>query len=241
MDADMATGRIPGTNAGTGAGTNSGASAGGTARRFQFDPGRRRDRASPRYSRFVGMMKLLLPLLALGLIVAVVIWPNELRQATGFHLAYVSTSDGGAAELTMLRPRYLGTDARNRPFVVTADRATQDPNDQRLITLVQLQADMAMADGRWFTIMADSGTYHQQRQHLRLNGAINLFSDQGYEFNARAVDIDLKSGRAVSNQPVAGQGPFGTLRADSLEVEDFGQRLIFKGNVRMRVVARDRG
>jgi lipopolysaccharide export system protein LptC len=230
MGADIATGANTGTSA-----------DGGAKRRFHFDPGRRRTGASPRYSRFVGMMKLLLPLLALGLVVAVVIWPNELREATGFHLAYVSTNTGGAAELTMLRPRYLGTDARNRPFVVTADRATQDPKDQRLVTLVRLQADMAMADGRWFTIMADSGIYHQQRKHLRLMGAINLFSDQGYEFNATMVDIDLNSGRAVSDQPVNGQGPFGTLRADRLEVENFGQRLLFKGNVRMRIVARDRG
>ena len=88
------------------------------------------------------MMKLLLPLLALSLALAVVIWPNEFRQATGFHLAYVSPDDSGNAELTMLRPRYLGTDARNQPFVVTADSATQDPLNQRLISLVQLQADM---------------------------------------------------------------------------------------------------
>jgi len=207
-------------------------------RRFQFDPDRRRARASPRYSRFVGMMKLLLPLLALGLVVAVVIWPNEFRQAAGFHLAYVASTDGSAAELAMLRPRYLGTDARNRPFVVTADRATQDPNDQRLITLVRLQADMAMSDGRWFTVMADKGIYHQQHEFLRLEGAINLFSDQGYEFNAQVFDVDMRAGEAVSNQPVHGQGPFGTLRADRLEVEDFGRRLLFRGNVRMRIAAR---
>ena len=207
------------------------------ARRFQFDPQRRRAGASPRYNRFVGMMKLLLPLLALGLVVAVVIWPNEFRDAAGFHLAYVDNNNDGAAELTMLRPRYLGTDARNRPFVVTADRATQDPDDQRLITLVRLQADMAMTDGRWFTVLADHGTYHQQQQVLRLIGGINLFSDQGYEFNAQTVDIDLNKGLAVSNKPVFGQGPFGTLRADRLEIEDFGQRLLFQGNVKMRIAA----
>ena len=229
MDSDIAATESPGeTKEGKGDGT----------RRFDFDPRRRRTLASPRYSRFVGMMKLLLPLLALGLVVVVVIWPNKLREATGFHLDYVSTDENGAAELTMLRPRYLGTDNRNRPFVVTAARATQDPNDQRLITLVELQADMVMTDGRWFSIIANDGTYHQQHQRLRLNGAINLFSDQGYEFNAQTVDIDLNKGRAVFDQPVAGQGPFGTLRADRLEIEDFSQRLYFRGNVRMRLVAR---
>jgi lipopolysaccharide export system protein LptC len=218
-------------------GDNDSQAVGKAPRRFQFDPDRRQDLTSPRYSRFVGMMKLLLPLLALGLVVAVVIWPNEFSEATGLHLSYTTPEDGSAAELTMLHPRYLGTDARNRPFVVTADRATQDPNDQRNVTLEQLQADMATADGRWFTILAHKGVYHQQRQQLRLQGPINLFSDQGYEFNAEVADIDLKSGRAVSDQPVRGQGPFGTLQADRMEVEDFGQRLLFMGNVKMRVMA----
>ena len=186
------------------------------------------------------MMKLLLPLLALGLALAVVIWPNEFRQATGFHLAYVSSDDGSNAELTMLRPRYLGTDARHQPFVVPADSATQDPLNQRLISLVQLQADMSMADGRWFTAMADHGIYHQQHQFLRLEGAINLFSDQGYEFNARIAEIDLKSGKAVSALPVNGQGPFGSIKADRLEIEDFGQKLLFLGNVEMRIEAQRR-
>ncbi len=212
-----------------------------TAQRFQFDPGRRRVRVSPRYSRFVGMMKLLLPVLALGLMVAVVLWPNEFSETTGFHLSYAAPEEGGTAELAMLQPRYLGTDARNRPFVITADRAIQDPNDQRLITLDRLQADMSLADGQWFTIMADTGIYHQQRQILRLQGAINLFSDQGYEFNARAVEIDLNKGRATTDQPVRGQGPFGTLRADQLIVEDYGRRLYFKGNVKLHVVTRSRG
>ena len=187
------------------------------------------------------MMKLLLPLLALGLAVAVVIWPNEFQQATGFHLAYVSSDDGGNVELTMLRPRYLGTDARNRPFVVTAASATQGPLNQRLISLVQLQADMSMADGRWFTAMADHGIYHQQHQILRLEGAINLYSDQGYEFHAQITEIDLKSGKAVSALPVNGQGPFGSIRADRLEIEKFGQKLLFLGNVKMRILVQRRG
>ena len=97
-----------------------------------------------------------------------------------------------------------------------------------------------MANGEWFTILADTGIYHQQRQYLQLQGAINLFSDQGYEFNAQAIEIDLSNGRATTDQPVRGQGPFGTLRADHMVVEDYGQRLFFKGNVKMHLMTRSR-
>lgn len=205
-------------------------------RRFEIEPSRRRAKVSPNYSRFVGMMKLLLPLLGLGLVVTLLVWPNEFQKTTGFHLAYVSSDAGGGADLKMLRPRYLGTDARNRPFVVTADSATQDPVDQRLVTLARLQADMSMADGQWLTVLADMGTYHQQKQFLYLEGAISLFSDQGYEFNAQSAEINLKLGQAVSSHPVNGQGPFGTIRANRLKIEEFGRKIMFFGNVKMRIV-----
>ena len=210
-------------------------------RGFEFEPSRRRVKASSSYSRFVNMMKLLLPLLGLGLVVTLVVWPNEFHKVSGFHLAYLSPDDDGSVDLTMLRPRYMGTDARNQPFVVTADSATQDPADQRLITLIRLQADMSMADGRWFTVMADNGIYHQQKKVLRLDGTINLFSDQGYEFNARNVEVNLQSGEAFTSLPVNGQGPFGTVSADRLEIEEFGKKLFFSGNVKMRILLQGRG
>ncbi|MDP6344619.1 MAG: LPS export ABC transporter periplasmic protein LptC [Alphaproteobacteria bacterium] len=212
-----------------------------TPRHFRFAPVRRLAGVGQRYSRFVGMMRLVLPLVALGLVVIVIAWPNGLDRDDGFQISFADMRPGEAGELTMLRPRYLGTDSRNRPFVVTADRATQDPDDQRLITLRQLQADMTTAGGGWFTVLAEAGVYHQQRQQLHLQGPINIFSDSGYEFHAQAVDIDLIKGRAVSDQPVRGQGPFGTLRADRLVIEDQGGRMQFQGNVKMRIAAPGRG
>ena len=73
-----------------------------------------------------------------------------------------------------------------------------------------------------------------------MEGAINLFSDQGYEFNARSADVNLKSGKAVSSFRVDGQGPFGTIRGDSLEIAEFGEKLLFLGNVKMHIVIRGR-
>ena len=98
-----------------------------------------------------------------------------------------------------------------------------------------------MADGRWFTMMADNGIYHQQKKFLRLDGTINLFSDQGYEFNARNAEINLQSGEGFSSLPVNGQGPFGTVRADRLRIEEFGKKLRFLGNVKMRILLQGRG
>ena len=90
-----------------------------------------------------------------------------------------------------------------------------------------------MEDGAWLTVIASGGVYHQGRQTLRLDGPVNIFSDLGYEFHAETAMIDLAAGGAKSDRPVYGQGPFGSVRADRMDVQQHGQRLLFDGNVTM--------
>ena len=186
-----------------------------------------------RYSRFVGMMKVFLPALAATLVIVVIAWPGAFDQDDGFHLSFSQMQADGADRLSMLNPRYYGTDKENRPFTVTAKEAVQDANDSRQVTLSDLQADMTMNDGTWISMMANQGVYHQATMILRLTGAISIFSDRGYEFHASVADVDFGAGSARSAQPVSGHGPFGSLRADRMRIEDRGERMLFEGNVKM--------
>lgn len=188
---------------------------------------------SQRYSRFVGMMKVFLPALAATLVIVVIAWPGAFDQDDGFHLSFSQMQADGADRLSMLNPRYYGTDKENRPFTVTAKEAVQDADDSRQVTLSDLQADMTMSDGTWISMMANQGVYHQATMILRLTGAISIFSDRGYEFHASVADVDFSDGSARSGQPVSGHGPFGSLRADRMQIENRGQRMLFEGNVKM--------
>lgn len=207
---------------------------GDVGRRFHFNPQERmRVPVSARYTRFVGAMKLLLPVLALVLIGTVIIWSGSYDRDQGIQLSFLSSSSDKADRLTMVNPRYVGADGGNRPFVVTADLAEQDPANPKRVTLTGVQADMTADDGAWFTAMSPAGHYHQDTHRLTLDGPINVYSDAGYEFHADAVEINLAQGTALSDRPVSGQGPFGTLRADAMRVSERGRRFEFNGNVRL--------
>lgn len=196
---------------------------------------------SQRYSRFVGAMKIFLPALAVILVIAVLSWPSKFDQPEMFQLSFGAEPGRADDDLSMLKPRYIGTDSNGRPFAITAASATQDAKDQRRITLTTLQADMTMHDGSWITLMAASGIYHQSRQHLELRGPVSVFSDLGYEFHALSAQVDLAAGSAVSERPVSGQGPFGRLSADSVRLTENGQRMRFEGNVKVVVFPETNG
>jgi lipopolysaccharide export system protein LptC len=185
------------------------------------------------YSRYVGMMKMLLPMLAIALAVVIFSWPDEFDDAQRLDITFVEPKGKEAEQLTMVNPRYLGTDTDKRPFVVTADVAEQDPNDQRRVTLTAVQADMSTEDGAWFSVTAKRGVYHQGDNSLYLVGPIDMYSDSGYEFHSGSANVDLKAGTAETVDKVVGHGPFGSIKADRLLVSDRGNTLNFSGHVEL--------
>jgi len=190
-------------------------------------------RFGARYSRFVGTMKVLLPLTAAAIAGLILAWPGVHDEPQEIALTFAETNSTDAETPGMANARYVGTDANNRPFLVTADEALQDPGKPDLVDLVALQADMTLDNGVWMSVVASSGQYDRAQQTLQLAGPVNIFSDAGYEIHTESARIDLQNNIAESDQPVRGHGPFGTLSADSFRVIDQGQRLLFRKNVRM--------
>lgn len=211
-------------------------------RRWQATPGRPPvTRSSARRSRFVGLMKLLLPLSALALVAVVVVWSGVGDRDSGFHLSFIPGGADGGPSPGMVNARYVGTDRNERPFTITADHAVQIADDPDAVSLEVLQADITLDDGTWLALTASSGIYRRQAQTLRLEGPVDVFSDEGFHFNAEDADIDLASGTIESDRPVRGQGPLGVLNANAFRAIDAGRRLFFTGAVKLVVLPGGRG
>ncbi len=204
--------------------------------RLLFDgTARHSSRVSARYSRFVGVMKLGLPLTAALLIGLVVVWPDSDPPRIDLGLTFANISVGDDGEVGMAKVRYVGVDKLNRPFVVTAERVTPESEDAQRLALEELQADMTHDNGHWVTLIAGAGLYDRGRETLRLDSAVDIYSDDGLELHTNSAFVDFVSGRAHGNDPVRGQGPIGFLNAEAFELFDNGQRILFTGGVSLTV------
>ncbi len=65
--------------------------------------------------------------------------------------------------------------------------------------------------------------------------AVQVRDREGYEFASSAARIFVQEGRVQGIEPLSGNGPLGDVRADSYEIEDEGDRVIFRGNVDMTI------
>ncbi len=192
-------------------------------------------RFGARRNRIVSALKVLLPLVAAAIAGFTFAWPGAYDDSPKIALTFAETSSTDAVTPSMANARYVGMDADNRSFFVTADKATQDPTRPELIDMVEIRADMTLDNGVWMSVAASRGRYDHARETLQLAGPIDIFSNLGYEFHAETARVDLRNKIAASDAPVQGHGPFGTLRADRFRVMDRGRRLLFDDNVRMIV------
>lgn len=201
-------------------------------------------RARPKrlaYSRFVFAMKLFLPTVALCLVVLVVLWPQIHIDGSQFSIGFARLKLSGGESPSMVNARFVGTDRRNQPFTVTADLAKSTSLGSSNVELEQPKADLGMNNGSAMMLTANTGIYDQNVKTLKLQGAVNLFHDSGYEFRTAAADVDFNTGSASGTKPVDGQGPFGELHAEGFRITGDGKRLLFTGKSKLTIfpAARD--
>ncbi len=187
------------------------------------------------YSNFVGLMKVLLPISAAVLTALVVAWPLLSGRDEGVPISFADVEFTGPETPLMSNARYLGTDGRDRPLSITADTVTQAAEDEDTVHFTAPKADMLLDSGAWVLLTADRGTLHRATNIMVLDGAVNIFSDEGYEFRTDHAEIDIDANTAWGDRPIEGQGPLGTLNADTFRLDNAAGRLLFEGSVRMIV------
>ncbi|HJU16882.1 MAG TPA: LPS export ABC transporter periplasmic protein LptC, partial [Stellaceae bacterium] len=187
-----------------------------------------RPAAGDPYSRRVALLKLLLPAIGLALLLLVAAWPRlaALFESVGVGFAAIDLRE--ARELKMVNPRYAGLDRQNRPYVLTAAIGRQVPERTDLVSLAGPQAEIAMRRGA-VTITAATGIYQAQAKLLDLFQQVLIVRQDGTRFSTESAHIDFSTNAADGHDPVAGRGPWGTVRAQGFRILDKGDRVIFTG------------
>lgn len=196
--------------------------------------GARRHRAPGKaYSRFVRGMRVLLPLIAAGVIGLLVAWPRVERTMEAIPKEAVIPQEKGVGSNELLNPRFESRDKKDQPFTVTATRAMQSANDPQVVLLEKPMADITLKNGTWLAAEAQKGAYRQEEEKLLLEGRVRLFRDDGYELLTEKLLVNIKTHEAWSDVPVRAQGPAGTLDATGLNASGAEEKLVFTGPAKL--------
>jgi lipopolysaccharide export system protein LptC len=186
-------------------------------------------RHPPWYSRFVTLMKIVLPAVAVALVVLIWAWPYLQSKDLRFRIGFSGLAATQGEDPSMVNPRYLGTDKNQQPFSISADIARTQADKNTNVELEMPKGDIMLKDGTWLVLTAASGVYERTAKTLDLTGAVTLFHDTGYEIRTQSARVDLEQGSAEGQEPVRGQGPFGDLHSEGFRLVDKGETIFLVG------------
>ncbi|WP_300543831.1 LPS export ABC transporter periplasmic protein LptC [Maricaulis sp.] len=149
----------------------------------------------------------------------------------------VTEAEPVGEEQRMTNPRFTGRDENLTPYAITADVAYRSEGGSPHVTdLERPRLDYDFLNTGTSRVLAATGRYDQPNRILDLYSDVNLHTDEGYSFTSEHARIFLSEERVTGEEPVAGTGPMGTIRADRYEIRDGGNHIVFEGNVRARLI-----
>lgn len=187
---------------------------------------RRAMEQSAAYSRTVGLLRWILPLLVLLVLLVLIVWPMLRTQDIA------ATVTEAIPNLVVENLNLTGLDANNQPYSLTAARALQAADARNLIDLEKPKGDITLNSGAWLAGRADYGRFDQEHKRLWLGGNVQLFHDGGYQFTTNEAQADLGENLAWGDQPVLIQGAFGEIRGQGFRMLDKGKVMVIKGPAR---------
>ncbi|MBU6165913.1 MAG: LPS export ABC transporter periplasmic protein LptC [Alphaproteobacteria bacterium] len=186
-----------------------------------------------RHEAVMGQLKWLLPALAGGLALAILVWPLVAAQEFSFLLAKDQVALA-PERLRVTRAEYRGTTAAGEAFSIQAGTALQRSSADPVVELDRLVASIADRDGP-SRVTAPRGRYFIEEDRLEVSGPVQLRSDGGYRIDAATVQVDMKRRTIATSAAVSGTTPIGRFRANSLSGDLAGKRISLVGKVRLRI------
>ena len=179
--------------------------------------------ATDPYSRLVTILKILLPLIAIGLLSSLFLVQND--GGAGGEIVFGS---GDLEELgTGLRisnPVFSGSSRYADRFSFQADLVVPDAVPPQRADISELAGEVIFADRGRIEIISRSGALDVPLQTLDLEGSVRIDTSDGYRMETEALRIELGGGSLSTSVPVKITGEIGQIEAGNLSVTSTGRR-----------------
>lgn len=186
------------------------------------------------YTRFVRIMRMVLPLAAVGVVTILLIRTGvEDTHIVPIESDKSKIQDQNISKNELLNPKFESMDKKMQPYKITADRAVQGEKNKDLIMLDRPVGVMTMKDGVQLTVHSDTGAYRQDTERFFLQGEVFMQHADGYSLSSEEAHIDLKKNFAWSDKDVQGQGPDILIDAKGVRADGNTGEIVFSGPAKL--------
>lgn len=167
-----------------------------------------------RHSKAVGWLKLVLPVVGLGILSTLFLIARETRIEQGEMPDELLAPDGAVE--TVRSPDYTGVTDDGTSVAVTADLAWPSARGSGRIDASDVFAQFDIAEGDNADVRAEHGAIEPERNVLELRDRVVVETASGWTMRSDALDASLDWTRLTSPTDVETTGPLGVLNAGNM-------------------------
>lgn len=188
------------------------------------------------YTRFVRITRIVLPLIAMGIIITLF----SVKDVDSNRIAPVQNESGSDQNLKekitrneLLNPEFVSSDKKKQPYKITAIRAIQGEKNKDLIMLEKPIGTMVLNNGNTVKMTSKTGAYRQDTERFFLEGDVFLQHQEGYTLQSSEAHIDLNKNYAWSEKDVMGKGPDIIIEAKGMQADGETGNIVFSGPAKL--------
>jgi lipopolysaccharide export system protein LptC len=170
------------------------------------------------HSRLVAWMKIILPLVALGLLSTLFLISRNVDPTKSIPIANIDLEQR-ADELGATNPSFAGVTNRGDQITVRAKQAKPDARDPEHLLAQTVVAQMRLTSGTVIDITSDRAGMNQGEFTANLEGKVHVVTTNGYDLTTERLNARLDRLYADTPGPVQGAAPVGTLEAGRMVLD----------------------
>lgn len=189
---------------------------------------------SNRYSQVVSYVKIVLPIIAIGILSTLFLLSRTPDPERAIPFANVDLEEL-AREQRLGSPRYAGTTNAGREVVVVAETAVPVDGQLDLISVDTLDARIELDDTRFVDITSLQGVINLETNTADLSTDVEVADSTGYTLDTENLLVNFREFAMSSPTDVVVEGPGFHLEAGSMDLSgaEGAQVLIFNGGVKV--------
>jgi len=189
------------------------------------------------YSRFVAFTKVILPIIALGILSTLFLFSRNIDPSQSIPFADVDVEEL-ARDQRIGAPNYAGVTEDGSAISITAKSAQPSAENPNILTASELTAVIEDVSGGRIDMTSEQGQIDTDQQIVTLGGGVLIETSTGYTINTSGITTKLDVLSMVSDGQITATGPLGTINAGQMVLEtqnkpDESHLLVFKGGVKL--------
>ena len=187
------------------------------------------------YSRFIAYTKVILPIIALGILSTLFLFSRSTNPNQSIPYADIDINEL-VREQRIGAPNYAGMTDDGSAISITAASASPAASNPKTITATDMVTIIEDASGGRLDITSKTGTIDPDQKQVTLGGGVRILTSTGYVIDTSGLWAALNETAMSSDGRVTATGPLGTLNAGKVTVSQQNKPeqpnlLVFKGGV----------